>query len=73
MISQNIHEFTTNQIQTIEQRYDELLLLAKTENKNISSSFYKEKSIKLMKRCKKYKENHLAYIHNFNVPFDNNL
>ena len=73
LISQNIHEFTTNQIQTIEQRYDELLLLAKTENKNISSSFYKEKSIKLMKRCKKYKENHLAYIHNFNVPFDNNL
>ena len=29
--------------------------------------------MKLTRRCEKYKENHLAYIYDFNIPFDNNL
>ena len=37
------------------------------------SEIYKEKSLKLARRCRKYKHNHLAFIHDFEVPFDNNL
>ena len=29
--------------------------------------------MQLTRRCEKYKENHLAYINDFNIPFDNDL
>lgn len=73
LTDQGINMFSTCQINNIEKEYDFLLNLAKEENKNISSTFYKDKAMKLMRRCEKYKENHLAYIYDFNLPFDNNL
>ena len=36
------------------------------------STYYKEKALKLIRRCDKYKDNHLAVIYDFSVPFDNN-
>ena len=47
--------------------------LAKQENKQIQSSYLKDKAGKLYRRMKKYKKNHLYFIKDFNVPFDNNL
>ena len=29
--------------------------------------------MKLIRRCEKYKDSHLAYTYNFKIPFDNNL
>lgn len=47
--------------------------MSKEENKDIKSSYYKYKANKLYRRLKKYKRNHLYFIKNFEVPFDNNL
>ena len=73
LASKNIDSFSKQEIQNIENRYDYLIQLAKKENQNINSTFYKDKAMTLTRRCDKYKENHLAYVYDFNIPFDNNL
>lgn len=73
LINQKINSFSNHQINDIKKEYDYLIKIAKKENKNIASKFYKDKAMKLTRRCEKYKENHLAYACNFNIPFDNNL
>lgn len=69
---QGIKSFTDEQIYEYERKYDELITLSKEENKDIKSTFYKDKAKKLSNRCEKYKVNHLAFVKDFNVPFDNN-
>lgn len=55
-----------------EKEFDSILEEALLENEEISSSFYKEKAQKLLNRLKKFKHNHLLFINNFDVEFDNN-
>lgn len=59
-------------IKEYEKGYDEILVLANEENKNIKSTYYREKANKLYNRLKKYKNNHLYFIKDFEVDFDNN-
>ena len=73
LISHEVKSFTDEQIKEYENKYDEIIILSKEENKNIKSSFYKSKATSLSNRCQKYKDNHLFFIKDFNVPFDNNL
>lgn len=73
LIKQEIKSFTNEQIVNYERRYNEIIFLSKEENKNIKSLFYKGKAKTLSNRCEKYKDNHLAFMKNFTVPFDNNL
>lgn len=72
LIKEGSKSFSDNQFDEINAKYDEIITLAKKENKDIKSSFYKEKAYKLVRRCEKYKDNHLAFIYDFSVPFDNN-
>ena len=72
-MNQNITNFSNQQISNIEDEYNNLIKIAKKENQKIDSKFYKDKAMKLTRRCEKYKGNHLAYIYDFNIPFDNNL
>lgn len=66
------NEFSQNIIETIEIRYDNILQEALKENQTISSTFYKDKACKLYRRLKKYKKNHLYFIYDFKIWFDNN-
>lgn len=72
-IQYGLKKFDKEKIKEYEKEYDEILELAKIENKEIKSSYYKDKANKLYRRLKKYKKNHLYFIKNFEVPFDNNL
>lgn len=72
LIKKGNKSFPNIKTNEISAKYDEIILLAKKENKSIKSTYYKEKALKLTRRCDKYKDNHLAYIYDFNVPFDNN-
>lgn len=66
-------KFDISKINEYEKEVDEILLKAKEENKYISSRYYKEKAKKLYNRLTKYKANHLYFIHDFEVDFDNNM
>lgn len=72
-IQYGVTKFNKEKIEEYEREYDEILELAKKENKEIKSSYYKDKANKLYRRLKKYKKNHLYFIKDFSVPFDNNL
>lgn len=65
--------FDKQKVKEYEKYYDEILELSKRENKEIKSSFYKEKANKLYRRLRKYKKQHLYFIKDFDVPFDNNM
>ena len=69
-----LKKFDNLKIKDYEEEYNKVLLLAKEENKHISSSYYRtSKAIPLYNRLKKYKKNHLYFIKDFKVPFDDNL
>lgn len=72
LIKKGSESFSNIKTIEISAKYDEIISLAKKESKNIKSTYYKEKAFKLIRRCEKYKDNHLAFIYDFNVPFDNN-
>ena len=66
-------KFTEEEIELIEQEYDDILNRGIIENKEISSKYWKEKSNTLLKRLKKYKSSILFYIHDFSIAYDNNF
>lgn len=71
-ISYGLKKFDKEKIAEYEKEFDSILALANEENKNIKSTFYKDKSKKLYNRLKKYKKNHLYFLKNFEIDFDNN-
>ena len=72
--SYGMKRFEKEKIKEYEKEYDEIIKLAKEENKKIKSSYYRtKKAIPLCNRLIKYKENHLYFIKDFEVPFDDNL
>ena len=54
-------------------RYDEIIQEGYEENRKIKSKFLRQTEQRLLNRLKKYKENHLMFLYDFSVPFDNNL
>lgn len=54
-------------------RYDELIEEGYEENKKVKGKFLRQEEERLINRLKKYKENHLMFLYDFSVPFDNNL
>lgn len=65
--------FNDEKIADYNQEYDKILSEALTEDKSINSKTFKGKAEKLRKRLLKYKLNHIYFIYDFEVPFDNNL
>lgn len=61
------------QLDRYSKRYDELLEEGYEENKKIKGKFLRQEEQRLLNRLKKYKENHVMFLYDFSVPFDNNL
>lgn len=70
---------TLDETETFEKRYDEILEKGFKEDYNLNLKLYSKKKVKkstslnLLNRLSGYKNQILAFMHNFNVPFDNNL
>lgn len=67
------NSFTEIEISNLEAEYDRILLKGRSENKKTSGKYAKREEKTLLNRLKKYKENHLLFLHNFQVGFDNNM
>ncbi|MEG2380036.1 MAG: transposase [Bacilli bacterium] len=72
-ICYNVKKFDKEKIKEYEGEFNNILFTAKIENNNITSTYYKDKANQLYRRLNKYKKNHLYFIKDFEVPFDNNL
>lgn len=65
--------FPVSQILEYEKRYEELLKDGRAQNKETSLFYAKADETKLINRMEKYRHNHLLFLHNFLVPFDDNM
>ena len=73
-IEYGLTKFFDDKIEEYKNEYEDILKLAEEENKKIKSSYYRvNKANPLYNRLVKYKQNHLYFIEDFNIPFDNNL
>lgn len=73
LILNNINNFTKDELDYYLNKYDEIIAKAKEENKKEKSAYYKAEERSLINRLEKYKENHLMFILDFGMPFDNNM
>lgn len=69
----NINKLDEVKLKKYTDRYDEIIDLGYEQNESVSSKFYKKEELKLLNRLKKYRDNHLMFIFDFDMPFDNNL
>ena len=63
-----------NTIAGIEARFDAIIATAENEYADVASlpAKYRPEGVALYKRLKEFKCNHLAFIHDLSIPFDNN-
>ena len=73
LLEQKITHFTSEEIIEYENKYDEIIQKGMEENKITPSKYLKDKEKAVLKRLKKYKENYLKYLRDFELPFDDNL
>lgn len=71
--SKGIQEIEEPQLERYSIRYNEIIEEGYKENKKIKSKYLRQEEQRLLNRLKKYKENHLMFLYDFSVPFDNNL
>lgn len=73
LLLKNINSFSNATLEKLEKRYDDILEEGFKENKRTSSIIYRADEKRLLNRLLKYKENHLLFIHDFTLPFSNNM
>ena len=73
LLAKNIIKLETEQLERYLKRYDEIIEEGYRENKKVKSKYLRQEEQRLLNRLKKYKENHLMFLYDFNMPFDNNL
>ena len=65
--------FTDEQLARYESRYDELIVEGREANQKTKGRKAKKEEKALLNRLEKYKTNHLLFLHEFEVPFSNNM
>ena len=65
--------FPAEETNNYEQQYHSLISKGYEENKKTSHKYAKADEKKLLNRMRKYSHNHLLFLHNFDVLFDNNM
>lgn len=71
--SKGVEKLDKDKLSKYSKRYDEILEEGCIENKKTKGKYLKREEKSLLNRLKKYKENHLMFLYDFSVPFDNNL
>lgn len=65
--------FPVDSVTAYEDRYRELIRQGREENKKTKNRYAKAEEKKLLNRLEKYSHNHLLFLYDFTVPFDDNM
>lgn len=72
-MGQGISMLPERMIREYEAEYFSLLKKGKEENKKTAHKYARQEERTLLNRMEKYSHNHLLFLHNFSVPFDDNI
>lgn len=73
LAEQGICSFPMETIKEYEEKYFSLLEKRCAENKTTVHKYAKQEEKTLLNRMDKYSHNHLLFLHDFSVPFDDNI
>lgn len=71
--SQGIPSLDKGTISGYEKEYEKLIVKGREENRNTPHRYAKKEEKALLNRLEKYRHNHLLFLYDFSVPFDNNM
>ena len=72
-IAQGKRSFPEETITAYEQKYHDLIAKGREENKTTAHKYAREDEMTLLNRIEKYSHNHLLFLHDFSVFFDDNM
>lgn len=70
---QGMSSFSKEELCGYEQRYMSLLSRGREENRKTKHRYAQKEEKALLNRMETYRENHLLFLYNFSVPFDDNM
>lgn len=70
---QSYSAFRPEELDDFKEEYDQILHRGQEENKTVRCKWARREERSLVNRMEKYKENHLLFLHDFDVNFDNNM
>lgn len=65
--------FSEEAVQRYEARYDAIIEQGEKQGQGTKGKYAREEEQKLLRRLKKYRDNHLLFLHDFEIPFSDNM
>lgn len=72
-MEQGFRNFSEKDLTKYKQKYQSLIIKGRAENKTTSHRYAKAEEKALLNRMEKYSQNHLLFLYDFTVPFENNI
>lgn len=73
LIKKGKEEFTQEELNKFEDKFEKIMLEANKQNEEEKQKYYVDKEATLILRILDYKNEYFLWIHDFEVPFENNL
>ena len=73
LIEKEIESFDNEYIDNWNFKFNDIILKGMEENNRNKNSHYYQTEMTLLNRILDYKENYFMWLHNFDIPYDNNL
>lgn len=73
LINSGFRSFSKDILTSYEEQYHKLIKDGREENKETSHKYAKADELTLLNRMEKYSHNHLLFLYNFDVYFDDNI
>ncbi|GFH89275.1 hypothetical protein IMSAGC002_00520 [Lachnospiraceae bacterium] len=73
LISRGTHSFPSETIKHYEGQYGRLIQKGRGKNRETQHRYAGQEEQALLNRMEKYSANHLLFLHDFDVPFDDNI
>lgn len=73
LLEEGVSSFSEEKLSGYERKYKELIAKGRKENKGTAHQFARADEKKLLNRMEKYRHNHLLFLYDFAVPFDDNM